>query len=165
MMRLLRTMPVLFASVLLFGCTSVPQVDLDAERASLQAAAEAYHAAGNPIDIEAMMTLYAEDSRIIPPGRLEIRGLEDIREWMSEFVDLTNFNAVFETPTIQVSAAGGYGYSLATATLSYDDPDGEQVSETVRDLHVWEKHPDGSWKVVVDIWNEAPGPESSSEDM
>lgn len=162
-MRLQRTMFILFLSVLLFGCTQAPQVDLDAERASLQAAVEAYHDAGSTLDTEALLMFYAEDSRIIAPDEDEVRGLEDIREWLNGMLELTNFEVVFETPNIQVSTAGGYGYSLATATMSFDDPDGEHISDTVRLLHVWEKYPDGSWKVVVDIWNSPP--ESSSQDM
>ena len=162
-MRFLRTMLVLFVPMFVFGCTQAPQIDLDAEQASLAAAAEAYHDAASSLDTEALMALYAETSRIIAPDEHEVRGLEDIREWLNGMLELTNFEVVFETPTVQVSSTGGYGYSLANATMSFDGPDGEHISEQVRDLHVWEKYPDGSWKVVVDIWNSPP--ESSSEDM
>ena len=162
-MRLQRTSLFLFASVLLLGCVAEPPIDLDAERASLTAAAEAYHVAGAVMDTEALLALYAENARLIPPDQDEVRGLENIRAWMMGMLELTNFEATFESPTVEISSAGDYGYSIANATMSFDGPDSVHVSNSVRDLHVWEKDPDGLWKVVVDIWNEPPG--SVSEDM
>jgi ketosteroid isomerase-like protein len=37
--------------------------------------------------------------------------------------------------------------------ITVDGPDGEPVSESVRDFHVWRKDADGEWKLVIDIWN------------
>jgi len=34
-----------------------------------------------------------------------------------------------------------------------NDPQGNPISERVRDIHIWKKEPDGKWRVVIDIWN------------
>jgi len=162
-MRILRMMLVLFAPVFVLGCTQAPQVDLDAERASLTAAAEAYHTAAGNLDVESLMALYTDNTWFLPTGEDEVSGLDDIRDWLMGMLDLTNFEAIFESPTVHVSTTGACGYSLATATMSFVGPDGEHVSQTVRDLHVWEKSADGSWKIVVDMSNEPAG--NVSEDV
>ena len=56
-----------------------------------------------------------------------------------------------------VSEAGDMGYTYADAEITVDGPDGEPVTENLRDFHVWTKNADGAWRVVVDIWN-SPDP-------
>ena len=51
------------------------------------------------------------------------------------------------------------GYSMSEATMTLSGPDGGPVTEHVRDFYVWRRQADGSWKVVVDIWNAAPPPQ------
>jgi ketosteroid isomerase-like protein len=42
-------------------------------------------------------------------------------------------------------------------------PDGTVRRATGKYLNVWKKQPDGSWKVLVDIGNEDPVPDSHEE--
>jgi ketosteroid isomerase-like protein len=34
--------------------------------------------------------------------------------------------------------------------------------QRLRDVHLWRKQADGSWKVVVDVWNMEPAPAATS---
>ena len=39
------------------------------------------------------------------------------------------------------------------AKITIDQGEGEPGRDIVRDFHTWRRQPDGSWKVVVDMWN------------
>jgi uncharacterized protein (TIGR02246 family) len=142
------------------GCA--PQVDIEAERSALREAAVAYHEAASALNAEAVVALYAEDAVLMPPNADQIAGLDNIRGFVNEFVDTPGFEARFGPPTVEVSLSGDLGWTVATSEMTFEGPDGEPVVERIRDLHLWKKQADGSWKVVVDIWNsEMPAPDST----
>ena len=43
-------------------------------------------------------------------------------------------------------------HSVTAINLSWTDG-GETVSERLRDVHIWTRAEDGSWKLMVDVWN------------
>ncbi len=45
----------------------------------------------------------------------------------------------------------GYTYGLALVTRK--DEEGNATTELTKYVTIWKKQPDGSWQVVVDIWN------------
>ena len=72
--------------------------------------------------------------------------------------------ARFETPRImEVSRGGDLGYTLGDAVLSFERPDGEPVTQRVREFHLWKKQDDGSWQIVIDIWNSGTPPPTQGE--
>ena len=133
------------------GCAS--QVDVEAERAALrQADAEHYKAAAAK-DVERMVSMYADGASMFPPNGASITGTEGVRKFASEFTALPGFAISFSPAQVEVSEGGDMGYTLSTYEYSFTGPDGQPVSDRGRDFHVWRKQPDGSWKVVIDIWN------------
>ena len=143
------------ASVAILGACAPaePVVDVEAETASLRAAADAYHEAANSADADGLVAHDAEGVLIFPPNAGEEQGIEGSRRIAEGFTTAPNYQAQFTTRLAKVAASGDVGYTLADATLSFDGPDGETVHDEVRDFHVWEKQGDGSWKIVIDIWN------------
>ncbi len=147
----------IFSGALLGACTQ-PGVDLDAERESLRAAADAYHEAGQAFDVDGFVGFYANDGLMLPPNAARETGHEGVRNFFSAFTEMPDANVSFSEPMIDVAASGDMGYSLADATVSFAGPDGELVEETGPDFHLWKKQ-NGQWKIAVDIWNsEAPMP-------
>ena len=63
----------------------------------------------------------------------------------------------FDQPQVVVAASGDLGYTYAEGEVTLDGPDGETITEVIRDFHVWTKDADGEWRVAVDIWN-SPNP-------
>ncbi len=94
---------------------------------------------------------------MMPPNGPDVVGLDGIRGLLESFTTLANFQFQSATPTVAVSADGSMGYSIATLTLSWEEENGEVVSENLRDVHIWTKGADGTWKLVVDIWS-SPDP-------
>lgn len=147
------------ALVGLVGCApqQVP-VDHEAELAALVAADARYAEVGTARDLEGMVALYAPDARVYPPDMDPISGLDGIRGMMEAYMSDPLMAGSFTPWYAEVSVDGDMGYTMGAADITQTGPDGEPVTEHVRDFHVWRKQPDGSWKVVVDIWNAAPPP-------
>jgi len=158
----MRNMTCLLLGLLLWSCTpQADQIDLDAEKAALMDAVEAYHAAGNTLDVEAIVALYTSEAKVIPPAGEVVKGKADIHQFMAGFEELSNFQATFGEPEVEIAASGDMGYSLDSGVLSFEDADGNPVREEVRDFHLWKKE-NGEWKLAIDIWNSPPSPASEA---
>jgi len=72
-MKYTRTICITFSSVLLGACVP-PSVDVEAERAALRAAADAYHAAGEALDADTFADFYGSDGLILPPNEPGVSG-------------------------------------------------------------------------------------------
>ena len=148
----------LLAVALALAACAPGGADLDAERAALRAAADAYHAAGEAADTEAVVALYSGDAVTLPPYGGVVRGTEGMREFAAAFTSLPNFSMSFGDTVTEVSAGGDMGYTLVDTVVRFDDPAGNPVEDRIRDFHLWRKE-GGEWKVAVDIWNsESPLP-------
>ena len=120
---------------------------------ALGAAAEAYHGAASAKDAQAVVTFYADDAMMVPPNADRVEGIDGVRNYRFGFIETPGVELRFETVRVEVSASGDMGWTLAIGDVSFTRPDGEPGSDRVRDFHVWTKQVDGSWKVVVDMWN------------
>jgi uncharacterized protein (TIGR02246 family) len=141
------------------ACTGPPEatVDLQAETAALRAAAQAYQDAALALDADALAGHYMEDAVAYPPNGTTVEGRAGFREYAAGFVSAPGIQMSFSAPEIVVAASGDLGYTYAVGEVTLDGPDGEPITETLRDFHVWAKDADGAWRVVVDIWN-SPDP-------
>ena len=152
------------AAVLLVavGCSAQPQadtgaggaaVDMAAEEAALRAAAEAYHAAASSKDAAAVVALYDEDALMVPPNADLVRGLGGVQGYRFGFIETAGVELEFELLRVEVSEAGDIGWTIAIGEITINQAEGPPGRDQVRDFHTWKKQADGSWKVVVDIWN------------
>ncbi len=139
------------SGILLIACAP-PAVDVEAERAALRAAADAYHEAGQALDIDSFIGFYANDALSYPPNAPAESGPEGVRNFMSAFTALPDAAVSFSDPIVEVSASGDMGYTLADGVITFTGPGGEAVEDRIRDFHLWKKQ-DGEWKLAVDIWN------------
>ena len=160
-MNYARTICITCSSVLLGACVP-PSVDVEAEQASLRAAADAYHEAAQTVDIDSLVDLYTNDGIMLPPNAAEEEGIQDVRNFATAFTQTPGFDIRIDDVRVEVAASGDMGYTLANAVVSIDGPDGEPVQDQIRDFHLWKKQ-DGEWKVAIDIWNsELPLPGATS---
>ncbi len=149
----MKALPILAgASIYLLGACAPAAVDLDAARASLQETVDAYHQAAGAADGAAVLAIYAADGAMMPPNEDDHTGTARIQQQIDGFMSLENFQFSAESPTVVLSAGGEMGYSVTAINLSWTDG-GETVSERLRDVHIWTRAEDGSWKLMVDVWN------------
>ena len=142
---------VTFSSVLLCACNQ-SSVDVEAEQAALRAAADAYHAAGEALDVDTFADFYTSDGLICPPNEHSVSGRDGAHNFISTFAETPGAGVSFSDANVVVAASGEMGYTLADAVVSIDGPDGEPEEDKIRDFHLWKKQ-DGEWKIAIDIWN------------
>ncbi len=140
----------------------VPSLDLDAERAALREADSRYTQLGTAKDAEGLSGLYAVDATMYPPDGATVSGLDGVRQFAAEFTSVPGLTLSFRPLVIDVSRDGDMGYTINAVEITVPDEAGNPVTELIRDFHLWRKQQDGSWKVVVDIWNVEPATATAS---
>jgi len=135
------------------GCAQDPPQDLETAVAALRDAADAYHHAASAKDRDAVVAFYADDAVMIPPNAGRVEGIDGVRNYRFGFIENLSVDTQFATIRVDVSAGGDVGWTLAMVEVTFTDADGQPASDRIRDFHVWKRQADGSWKVVVDIWN------------
>ena len=121
---------------------------------ALTAAALAYQAAASAKDANAVVAMYDETAIMIPPNaEIVDEGLEGVQNYQFGFIVTPGVALDFELVRVEVAASGDIGWTFAIGDITIDregEPPGRDI---VRDFHTWKKQPDGSWKIVVDMWN------------
>jgi uncharacterized protein (TIGR02246 family) len=156
-MRQALALPILGLGLL--ACSPAqPTVDLAEARASLQAASQAYHDGIAAKDADALMRYYAADAVAYPPEQPTLNGADAIRGLADALIADPAFAATWDVRPVEVAGSGDVGYSTAMGSLTYTGPDGTPVTEQMRDVHVWRREADGSWKITIDVWNSPAAP-------
>ncbi|MCH7567395.1 MAG: nuclear transport factor 2 family protein, partial [Nitrospirae bacterium] len=109
-MRQTTSILTVLSAVVVFGCAPPAQVDIEAERAALREAVEAYHRAGSAVDAEALIAFYAQEALVIPPSAPESSGPQEIRDFVTAFTETPGFEISFDTRIVDISADGSLGY-------------------------------------------------------
>ncbi len=157
--------------LLALGCAPAPTppepepvVDLEAERASLmvadQAWFEAYSTSETPADVFAGNVV--DDSYLLPPGAPMSKGRESIREAIAGLEAMDGFSITWAPSAAQVGGDAQMGYTIGTYEMKMA-PEGSPITINGKYLTVWEKQTDGSWMVSADMFNANGPPEPAGE--
>jgi len=105
------------------------------------------------------LSYYADDAVEVPNGAAIIQGKANIAKTMS-FLDQKDNRLMWVPVGADISASGDLGYTYGTYEFRSKDKDGKPVVEHGKYTSIWKKQKDGSWKVVLDMGNASPSPES-----
>lgn len=143
----------LIASPLLAVLSFTACADDAADRAALDAATQAWVAAFNARDADAMAALTTEDMILLPPNAEPVRGRDAVREVWKQAVSTAKATASISTEETVI--AGDIAYKLGSFT--YTLPTGTVVGRG-KFLEIW-KRVDGKWKIHRDMFSgNAPAP-------
>lgn len=109
-------------------------------------------------DVDALLALFTEDARVLPPDAPPLVGHDEIRAWTEPFLE--QFDAAAEYTGSTVEVFGDLAVEHYTAEMSLTPrAGGDLVTETVKGVHVYRRQPDGTWRIQYDVWNSdaAPG--------
>ena len=155
-----RTVTSLAALLVLAASGCAPQVDIDAERAAVRTAlGEAWNAVIAK-DVDKFIALCADEDIMFPPNAPMVRGKQAVREYMSQLFATPGYSMSRQPPQIEVSGAGDLAYTWDTFELTVNDAEGNPVTQNAKHVVVWKKEPQGTWKIVADIWNSNQPPAS-----
>lgn len=120
----------------------------DAVRSASAALNQAYIAK----DVEKIVTFYAEDASLFPPGSGIDTGKEAIHAAWVAFVTTPGFSLNATTTKVEAARSGDLAYEEGAYLLT-TKVKGELKAEKGKYVVVWKKQADGNWKAVADIFN------------
>ena len=143
----------------LSACVAKPQFDVAAESAKLQRRdAEWADLASAGKNVDSVVSYWTDDAVVLEPGQPAVEGKAAIRNYVAESFKTPGFKIhwVSEKPTF--SPDGKLAYMRGTDEMTVPGPKGAQMTLHLRGYSIWRLEPDGQWRCVVDIANEAPAP-------
>ncbi len=129
-----------------------PTVDIEADVAAIESLADELMKALNEGDLEALMATVAEDAVWMAPGEPALIGKEAIRNWYNGLFDKISFDVIISPDEIEI--CGDWAIQRTTFKGSWIQKDsGETTQFESKDIYIYRKQPDGSWKNSHAIWN------------
>jgi len=149
--------------LMIVGCSTQPEIDMDAERDALLSAdrawLEAYSASDNPA--EAFVAQLLDDASFLPPDNPLAQGKEDIHAVVTGLAAVPGFSITWSASAAEVGSGGDLGFTRGSYEMKMDGPEGP-ITIDGKYLTIWRKQLDGSWKVTADMFNAngAPTPQT-----
>jgi ketosteroid isomerase-like protein len=107
-------------------------------------------------DIEYILSFWSDDAKVFVPGQPVIIGKTAIRQFIQNSLAMPGFSIRWETSEVVVSADGSLAYATGTNKMTVNDSQGKKITMNGKAVTVWRKDESGSWKCVIDIWNDDP---------
>lgn len=150
----------LLTVVLTSAACQAPVVDAEKEGAALMQLSRDWSALVSSAEVDEWIDFWAEDAVMMPPGLPPLRGKAAIRDYVEAAVQLPGFQISWEPESVHVSRSGDLAYMIERNVTIGNDSLGNPVRTYGKVVTVWRKDPDGSWRNVVDMWNDAPPPQN-----
>ena len=104
-------------------------------------------------DIDGAVANYAEDASWLPPNAPMVTGRAAIRAGWAKLLGSPGFNIDWQINKLEIARAGDLAYAIYTYELALVGANGTPINDHGKDLAVWKKQPDGTWKMVADTFN------------
>ena len=136
---------VTFLPLLLF-VTACGQSAPAADPSEIAARSANWETALNAKDIDALVSTYAEDARIMPPNEKPATGRDSVRAAFGAMIDAGLSGTL---TSVDTSVSGDVGYNVGVYTLMA----GGEVVDIGNYTETWRRGDDGEWYMTNDIWN------------
>jgi len=140
MKKLLTTLPLF---LMMMGCNQAP---MSADPSVLSARTEAWEAAFNAEDIDALVMIYTSDTRLLPPNGEIATGRDAVRAIFGGLIDA---GISGDLTSIDAKVSGDMGYDIGTYTLM----DGDTLVDTGKFIEIFHRGDDGEWRITDDMWS------------
>lgn len=129
----------------------------DSSRAELLKADSEWAAlAAKGNDVDRIVSYWAEDAVVYPPGEAAVSGKPAIRKYIADKFKTPWFSISWKPAQVVVAASGDVGYTMGSNEIAFADARGRVVRKQGRYLSVWRRSAGGPWRCTVDVWNDAP---------
>ena len=123
-----------------------------------------WSAAAGAKDVDKTVSYYAESVVVMPPNAPSATTKEAIRSAWKEMLTSPGAAISWKTTKVEVAKAGDLAYVSGTYEETMTDASGKPVKDRGKYVEIFKKQADGTWKVVVDIWNsDLPAPVPSEK--
>src|SRR5438046_2729751 len=121
-----------------------------------------WSAAAGAKDVDKTVSYYAADAIVMPPNAPAATTKEAIRSAWKEMLTSSGAAISWKATKVEVAKAGDFAYVSGTYEETMTDVSGKPVKDRGKYVELFKKQANGTWKVIVDIWNsDLPVPTSS----
>jgi ketosteroid isomerase-like protein len=104
-------------------------------------------------DLGKSVAFCAQDGAVLGANAPIANGAEAISKLFAGFFALPNLKMSWSVNRADVAKSGELGYTSGVYEMSFSDPSGKTIQDKGKYVTVWKKQADGSWKVLLDIFN------------
>ena len=138
---------------ILFFAISCQKQNVEADIASIEDVLNQYTQAMIDGDLDLWMSLYTDDTIKMLPDQPATFGKEALRASMKPLFDNFTFEE-FTLSDVEIQVAGSWAFSRCNFKVTMTPKaGGEPLYMDAKDLGIFERQGDGSWKIARDCWN------------
>ncbi len=147
---------ILLSLCTLLVCCKNEQADQKLEEEKLMQLTTEWGKAALEGDLEKTLSYWATDASVMSPNTSTKNGQDEIRQMVEGAYKIPGFKITWEPKDAYVSTSGDLGYTTTYHYFTMQDSLGNEVKTFGKGVEIWKKQSDGSWKIVVDIYNADP---------
>lgn len=145
---------VVSALTALVACAPRPAtVDTSADVAAIKTAQDHELAAVASGNVDSAAAVYTADVRMMPPDEPAVNGADALRSWVGAMYQEATFSGRYTSSDVQVAGDWGISHYVGELTVTPKAAGGKPVTQTLKGIHIFQRQPDGSWKIAQDVWN------------
>ena len=129
-------------------------------RAELEQTIIAFYAAINAGETTTRARFFSDDALILPNGGHPVQGLEAIRNMFT-----AGQAAIFrirDRQILDMDISNDIAYTVNSYVYTWHAPADDPVWHPTKNIHIWKRQADGSWKLHADLWNGSPSGDNST---
>ena len=102
-------------------------------------------------DFDKRMNMFADSAIAMPNGGTIIRGKEVIKKKWEPYKDY--IFRIKDLERLEVKISGDFAHTVNSYFYTSHLQGEEPVWHKTKNIHIWQRQADGSWKLYLDIWN------------
>src|SRR3989442_1974157 len=119
--------------------------DTDRARAELERVDAMWAAAAAGRDVERIVSFWADDAIVIPPGQLAIIGKDAIRDYVTASLKIPGFSIQWKTTRFTIARACDLAYGVGTNQVSFNDENGNRLTFRCKAVTSWRTEGRRAW--------------------
>ncbi len=141
------------AAILIVAAGCAPKADAPEDVAAIKAMSTAWGQAQTAGDAAALADQYAENAVRLDPNAPMKMGKEAIHSALRAYFDQYRDEAVDVAEDVRVVGDLAFARGTYVAKATPKIPGAAVIDDKGKWVDVYQRQPDGSWKMIVDIWN------------
>jgi uncharacterized protein (TIGR02246 family) len=135
------------------GCKNEPPDTRALDERAIREADGTTLKAAQANDVNGAVANYADDADWLPPNAPMAHGKTAIRAGWAKLMGNPGFTIDWQINKVEVARSSDLAYTIYTYQMSLNGANGKPITDQGKDMAVWKKQSDGSWKMVVDTFN------------
>ena len=123
-----------------------------ADKAAVDVVRNREMAAVNSGIADSLAAVYADDIVMMAPNEPVANGSTAVRTWIDNMLGQVTMMGRYTSSSVEVSGDWAIDHYAGELTMT-PKAGGAPTTETIKGLHIYRRQPDGSWKIVQDVWN------------